>query len=97
MITPNVSNDSIMELNNSMVTIPTIRNEPSSNLTRLWHMRLGHINLNRINKLVKEGILGDLVLQPMQVCESCLEEKMTKRPFSSKGQQDQCIVGVSAY
>ena len=64
VITPNVSNDSIMELNNSMVTVPTKRKELFSNPTRLWHMRLGHINLNKINRLVKEGILGDLVLQP---------------------------------
>ena len=53
MITPNLSNDSIMELNNSMVTVPTKRKEPSSNPIRLWHMSLGLINLNRINKLVK--------------------------------------------
>ena len=67
VITPSVSDESIMELNNSMVTLPTKRKEPSSNPTMLWHMRLSHINLNRINKLVKEGILGDLVLQPMEV------------------------------
>ena len=35
MITPSVSDESIMELNNSMVTIPTKRKEPSSNPTRL--------------------------------------------------------------
>ena len=85
LITPNVSNDSIIELNNSMVTIPTKRNEPFSNLPSLWHIRLGHINLNRISRLVKEGILGDLVLQPMEVYESYLEGKMTKRPFPAKG------------
>ena len=67
IITPSVSNESIMELNNSMVTVPTKRKEPSSNPTRLWYMRLSHINLNRINRLVKEGILGDLVFQPMEV------------------------------
>ena len=82
VITLSVSDESIMELNNSMVTVPTKRKEPSTNPTRLCHMRLGHINLNRINRLVKEGILGDLVLQPMEVCESCLEGKQnTKRPF----------------
>ena len=84
MITLSVSDESMMELNNSMVTVPTKRKQPSSNPTRLWHMRLGYINLNRINRLVKEGILGDLVLQPMEVCESCLEGKMTKRPFPTK-------------
>ena len=85
MITPSVFDESMMELNNSMVTVPTKRKEGFSNPTRLWHIRLGHINLNRINRLVKEGILGNFVLQPMEVCESCLKGKMTKRPFPAKG------------
>ena len=84
VITQSVSDESMMELNNSIVTVPTKRKEPSYNPTRLWHMRLGHINLNRINRLVKEWILGNLVLQPMEVCESCLEGKMTKRPFLAR-------------
>ena len=58
---------------------------PSSNPTKLWHLRLCHINIDRIDKLVKDGILPSLVVEPMPVCESCLEGKMTKRPFSSKG------------
>ena len=53
MIIPNVSDESIMELNNSMVNVPTKRKKPSTNPTRLWHMRHSHINLNRINRLVK--------------------------------------------
>ena len=84
VITPSVFDESVMELNNSIVIVQTKRKELFSNLIRLWHMRLGHINLNRINRLVKEGILGDFVLQPMEVFESCLEGKMTKRPFPSK-------------
>ena len=47
-------------------------------------MRLGHINLNMINRLVKDGILDNLVLEPMPVCESCIEGKMIKRPFLPK-------------
>ena len=35
VITPSVSEESMMELNSSMVTIPTKRKEPSSNPTRL--------------------------------------------------------------
>ena len=53
LITPNIFDESMMELNNSMGTVPTKRKEPSSNPIRFWHMRLGHINLNRINRLVK--------------------------------------------
>ena len=85
VITPISSNKCDMELNNSVVTVPSKRNEPSSNPTILWHRRLGHINLNRINRLVKDGILNSLVIEPMLVCESCIEDKMTKRPFPPKG------------
>ena len=62
MITPSVFDESMTELNNLIVTVPTKRKKPSSNPTKLWHMKLSHINLNMINRLVKEGILGDLVL-----------------------------------
>ena len=55
--------------------------------TYLWHLRLGHINLNRIERLVKEGPLRELKVGTLPVCESCLEGKMTKRSFSGKGQR----------
>lgn len=59
------------------------RKSPLSNPTKLWHLRLG--NLNRIDRLVNDGILPSLVVEPMTVCESYLEGKLTKRPFSSEG------------
>ena len=48
-------------------------------------MRLGHIGLDRINRLVNDGPLRELSIGSLPVCESCLEGKMTKRPFSAKG------------
>ena len=48
-------------------------------------MRLGHINPNRIHGLVKSGILNSLAFELIPMCESCLEGKMTKRPFKAKG------------
>ena len=56
-----------------------------SNPTYLWHLRLGHINPNRIHGLLKSGILNFLAFEPIPMCESCLEGKMTKRPFKAKG------------
>ena len=55
-----------------------------SNETYLWHLRLGHINPNMIQDLVKSGILSSLIFKPILICESCLEGKMTKRPFKAK-------------
>ena len=57
----------------------------SINQTQLWHLRLSHINLNRIQRLVKSGILYFLILEDFPVCESCIESKMIKRPFTTKG------------
>ena len=62
------------------------RKEPSSvNRTQLWHLRLGHINLERIRRLVMSGLLSPLDVIALPVCESCLEGKMTMRPFKAKG------------
>ena len=73
MITLIASNKHDIELNNSVVIVPSKRKEHSSNPTILWHMRLGYINLNSIDILVKDGILDNLVLEPMPICESCIE------------------------
>ena len=58
-----------------------------SDNTYLWHLRLGHINLDRINQLVKDGPLRKLNVGTLHFCGSCLEGKMTKRPFSAKGER----------
>ena len=52
----------------------------------LWHCRLGHINKNRISRLVKEGILNEINYESIKTYESCLLSKMTKSPFTEKGE-----------
>ena len=42
------------------------------NKTYLWHLRLGNIREDRINKLAKNGVLGSLPSEPYPACESCL-------------------------
>ena len=61
------------------------RKRKVSNETYLWHLRLGHINPNRIHGLVKSGILNSLAFEPIPMCESYSKGKMTKRPFKAKG------------
>lgn len=53
----------------------------TQNNTYLWHSRLGHINLDRIGRLVKNGLLNELEDDSLPPCESCLEEKLTKETF----------------
>ena len=64
---------------------PLSKKRKVSNETYIWHLLLGHINSSRIHGLVKSGILNSLIFEPIPVCESCLEGKMTKRPFKAKG------------
>ena len=56
---------------------------------RFWnisvHLRLGHNSLDRINRLTKDGPLKYLSVGTLPICESYLEGKMTKRPFTTKG------------
>ena len=65
--------------------LPLSKKRKVSNEDYLWHLRLGHINTNIIHGLVKSGILNSLTFKPIPVCESCLESKMTNRPFITKG------------
>ncbi|TYK11833.1 putative Integrase core domain [Cucumis melo var. makuwa] len=46
--------------------------------------KLDHINLDRIGRLVKNGLLNKLEDDSLPQCESCLEGKMTKRSFTGK-------------
>ena len=55
------------------------------NQTHLWHLRLGHINLERIHRMVIGGLLSPLDVTALPICEPCLEGKMTMRPFKAKG------------
>ena len=58
-----------------------------SNPTFLWHCRMGHINQKRIQKLQKDGILSSFDYESFENCESCLLGKMTRSPFSGKGER----------
>ena len=60
----------------------------------LWYYRLGHVNKNRIDRLIKEGVfeINDCELLP--ACESCLLGKMTKSPFKKKDEWASDILGL---
>ena len=77
------------ELDHNSHVKPLKRKFPSTNKAYLWHLCLGHINSNRIQRLIKDGLLEPLDFNEFSVCESCLEGKMTKRPFNAKGRRAQ--------
>ncbi len=62
--------------------------------TYLWHLRLGHINAKRIQRLVKDGPLSFLTLETYPTCESCVQGKMTRLPFSGKGERSSNVLDL---
>ena len=42
---------------------------------------------NKIQRLIKDGLLEPLDFDRFSVCESCLEGKMAKQPFNVKGKR----------
>ena len=50
-------------------------NEKSS---MLWHRRLGHISIERMKKLVSDGVLEPLDFTDFDTCVDCIKGKQTK-------------------
>ena len=55
-------------------------NEESS---LLWHQRSGHISIQRIKRLVNEGILSSLDFTGFETCLNCIKGNQTNK--SKKG------------
>ena len=84
IITPNKHELYNSELDNNSLVKSLKRKFPSTSDAYLWHLRLGHINSNKIQKLIKDGLLEPIDFNEFLVCESYLEGKMMKRPFNAK-------------
>ncbi|CAN6580971.1 unnamed protein product [Malus baccata var. baccata] len=64
------------------------------NQVRLWHLKLGHVNQDKIRKMSKDGYLSPLGNDLMGTCAPCLLGKMTKSPFTGKGEHAIEIIGL---
>jgi hypothetical protein len=73
----NITYDS-MHVNTS--TKRCVINDDSS---KLWHQRLGHISIERIKRLVNEGVLNTLDFTDFETCVDCIKGKKTNK--SKKG------------
>ena len=58
--------------------VGTKRNKVNENSSFLWHKRLGHISRERMERLVKDGILSNLDFTDFNVCVDCIKGKQTK-------------------
>ena len=45
----------------------------------LWHRRLGHISIDRIKKLVNDGVLSTLDFTNFETCVDCIKGKQTNK------------------
>ena len=92
ILTPNKHELYNSELDNDSHVKSLKRKFPLTSDAYLWYLRLGHINSNRIQRLIKDGLLETMDFDEFLVCESCLEGKMTKRPFNAKGRRVQDLL-----
>ncbi|KZV20448.1 retrovirus-related Pol polyprotein from transposon TNT 1-94, partial [Dorcoceras hygrometricum] len=60
----------------------------------LWHARLGHVSLSRMNKLVRSDLFDLSDINSLPTCESCLKGKITKHPFKGKGERAQDLLDL---
>ena len=70
---------------------PRIDNISNSSL---WHCRLRHVNKNRIDRLIKEGVLEINDYESLPTCESYLLGKMIKSPFKEKDERASDVLGL---
>ncbi|KAM2757280.1 hypothetical protein PS2_019051 [Malus domestica] len=64
------------------------------NQEKMWHLKLGHVNLDKIRKMSKDGYFRPLGDDRMGTCECCLKGKMTKSPFTGKRERATEILGL---
>ena len=57
-------------------------------------LSLGHANEKRISQLHKDGLLDSFDFESFDTCESCLLGKMTKSPFTHKGERAKELLGL---
>nr|XP_025693179.1 uncharacterized protein LOC112795464 [Arachis hypogaea] len=58
-------------------------NGMNEKFSMLWHRRLGHISIERMKKLLSDGVLEPLDFTDFDTCVDCIKGKQTKR--SQKG------------
>ena len=60
--------------NNSLhVHIGTKKCNINKDSSMLWHRRLGHISIDRIKRLVKDGVLSTLDYTDLETCVDCIK------------------------
>jgi len=67
-----------------------VMNEKSS---MLWHRRLGHISIDRIKRLVNEGVLSTLDFADFETCVNCIKGKQSNK-FKKDAQRSSNLLEI---
>ena len=65
-------NPTVLEILNSEIVDKSLKSKrhlPKS-ISKLWHLRVGHNNLKRIDRLVESGVLPSFEVEPISICQS---------------------------
>ena len=64
----------------------------NTDITRLWHLRLGHISLKSLKELEKQGVLGADKIEELDFCEDCVLGKSTRASFKKSVHKTKSIL-----
>jgi hypothetical protein len=48
----------------------------------LWHLRIGHINKDKLIRMSKSRLLPKTISKKFNICESCIKGEMANKSFS---------------
>ncbi|XP_070018812.1 uncharacterized mitochondrial protein AtMg00300-like [Nicotiana sylvestris] len=65
------------------VAVVSRSNKSNSDITKLWHMRLGHMNEKGLSILSKRGLLCGQSTENIELCEHCMFGKQKRVSFKS--------------
>lgn len=69
-----------------------VENNEDSSISKLWHMRLGHISEKGLDILCKQGLLDKLKKAKLDFCEHCVYGKQHRVKFGKAIHRTKSIV-----
>ena len=48
----------------------------------VWHLRLGHINKNKMKRIHEKGIIPNMQDINFKICPVCVQEKLSRKSFT---------------
>ncbi|KAJ0525574.1 putative RNA-directed DNA polymerase [Helianthus annuus] len=87
---PRVNNTYVMDMRplvNSSAPVTCLLSKATEDQSYLWHRRMGHVHLRKMNHLVKNNLVLGVPLRSFNMhnkCESCEKGKIKRKPHKPK-------------